>query len=175
MSRPQGRGTTGRIRVIKNSSDSIENRTRGLQACSAMRQPTAPPRTPITCVLSGLTLINLAFSPHMFRTILRINSNCIKEQKTVALCNVGAVFSVRQELNFLMVCGWSYWIQRYERLCYVIVPFCINVYVQTRLLVSLTHPIPMSCCCVASLVHVAHISYNLSTCAWAFVNVPTCT
>jgi hypothetical protein len=57
-------------------------------------------------LLSGLTLINLAFFPHMFQTILRTNSNCcIKEQKKVALCNVGAVFSVRQKLNFLMVCG----------------------------------------------------------------------
>jgi hypothetical protein len=60
---------------------------------------------PITYVLPGSSLINLAFFPHMFRTILRTNGNCcIKEQKTVALCNVGAVFSVRQELNFLMVC-----------------------------------------------------------------------
>jgi len=122
MSRPQGRSAAWRIKAMKNFNDSIVNRTRGLQACNAVRQPTAPPRTPITYVLSGLTLINVAFFPHMCRAILRTNSNCcIKRQKTVALCNVGAVFSVRQELNFLMVCGWSYWLQRFEHLCYVIV------------------------------------------------------
>ena len=119
------------LKQWKISNDSIGNRTCGLQACSAERQPTAPPRTPNNSVLSGLTSISLAFFPHMFRTILRTNSNCcIKEQKTVALCNVGAVFSVRKELNFLMVCGWTYWLQRFERLCYVIVSFFINIYVR---------------------------------------------
>jgi hypothetical protein len=31
---------------MKNSSDSIGNRTRDLPACSAVPQPTAPPRAP---------------------------------------------------------------------------------------------------------------------------------
>jgi len=33
---------------MKNSSDTIGNRTRDLTACSAVPQPTAPQRTPIT-------------------------------------------------------------------------------------------------------------------------------
>ena len=32
---------------MKNSSDTIGNRTRDLPACSAVPQPTAPPRAPV--------------------------------------------------------------------------------------------------------------------------------
>ena len=32
--------------LMKNSSDTIGNRTRNLPACSAAPQPTVPPRTP---------------------------------------------------------------------------------------------------------------------------------
>jgi hypothetical protein len=34
---------TGRTKSLKNSSDSIGNRTRDLSACSAVPEPTAPP------------------------------------------------------------------------------------------------------------------------------------
>ena len=43
---PQGHNATERIKSLKNSSDSIGNRTRDLLVCSAVPQPTAPPRTP---------------------------------------------------------------------------------------------------------------------------------
>jgi hypothetical protein len=33
---------------MKNTSDTIGNRTRNLQACSTVPQPTAPPRAPFT-------------------------------------------------------------------------------------------------------------------------------
>ena len=46
MSQPQGHSAAGRIMSIKNSSDTIGNRTRDLSACSAVPQPTAPPRAP---------------------------------------------------------------------------------------------------------------------------------
>ena len=45
LSRPQGYCAAGRIMSLKNSSDVIGNRTRYLPACSAVPQPTAPPRT----------------------------------------------------------------------------------------------------------------------------------
>ena len=32
---------------MKNSNDSVENRTRDFPACSAVPQPTAPPRAPL--------------------------------------------------------------------------------------------------------------------------------
>jgi hypothetical protein len=50
LSRLQGHKTTGRIKSLKNSSDSIGNRTRDLPVCSTVPQPTAPPRL-VTVVL----------------------------------------------------------------------------------------------------------------------------
>ena len=47
LSRPQGHSAAGRIMSMKNSNDTIGNRTRDLPACSAVPQPTAPPRAPI--------------------------------------------------------------------------------------------------------------------------------
>ena len=37
---------------MKNSSDTVENRTRDLPACSAVPQPTAPPRTALVKVVT---------------------------------------------------------------------------------------------------------------------------
>jgi hypothetical protein len=60
MSQPQGRSGAGWIMSMKNSSKSIGNRTRDLPACSAVTQPTEPPRA------SGLyvqaIILNLAVS-----------------------------------------------------------------------------------------------------------------
>jgi hypothetical protein len=47
LSQLQGHSAVGSIMSIKNFSDNIENRTRDLPVCSAMPQPTAPPRAPI--------------------------------------------------------------------------------------------------------------------------------
>jgi hypothetical protein len=46
LSRPQGHNATGRLKSLKNSSDSIGNRTRDLPAWSVLPQPNALPRTP---------------------------------------------------------------------------------------------------------------------------------
>ena len=45
LSQPQGHRAAGRIMPIKNSSDTIGNRTRDLPTCIAVPQPTALPRT----------------------------------------------------------------------------------------------------------------------------------
>jgi hypothetical protein len=45
-SQPQGHSAAGRIISMKNFRGTIGNRTRDLQGCSAMPQPTAPPRGP---------------------------------------------------------------------------------------------------------------------------------
>jgi hypothetical protein len=42
----------GRIMSMKNSNDTIGNRTRDLPACSAVPQPTAPPRAPVGYITS---------------------------------------------------------------------------------------------------------------------------
>ena len=46
LSRPQGHSAVRRIMSMKNSNDTIGNGTRDLPTCSAVPQPTAPPRTP---------------------------------------------------------------------------------------------------------------------------------
>ena len=43
---PQGHSAAGRIMSMKNSNDTIGNRTRDLPTCSAVPQPTALPRSP---------------------------------------------------------------------------------------------------------------------------------
>jgi len=46
LSQSQGHSAAGRIMPMKNSSDTIGNRTRDLPACSAVPQPTTPQRVP---------------------------------------------------------------------------------------------------------------------------------
>jgi len=41
---PRDHSAVGRIKSMKNSNETIENRTRDLPACNAMPKPTAPPR-----------------------------------------------------------------------------------------------------------------------------------
>ena len=50
LSRPHGHNATGRAKSLKNSSDSMGNRTRDLPVCSTVPQPTAPPHTPPHCL-----------------------------------------------------------------------------------------------------------------------------
>ena len=45
LSQPQDHSVAGRIMSTKNSNDTIGNRTHGLPACSAVRQPSASKRT----------------------------------------------------------------------------------------------------------------------------------
>jgi hypothetical protein len=46
LNQPQGHSAASRIMLMKNSNDSIGNRTRDLPNCSAVPQPTAPSRAP---------------------------------------------------------------------------------------------------------------------------------
>ena len=46
LSRPQGHSAAGRNMWMRNSNDSIGNRTRDLVPCSAVSQPTVRPRAP---------------------------------------------------------------------------------------------------------------------------------
>jgi len=46
MNQPQGHGAARRIMSLKNSNDTIGNRTRDLPGCSTVPQPTVPPRAP---------------------------------------------------------------------------------------------------------------------------------
>jgi hypothetical protein len=44
---------------MKNSGDTIGNRTRDLPACSTVPQPTSPPRTPVYKIYKILTEIQI--------------------------------------------------------------------------------------------------------------------
>jgi hypothetical protein len=67
VSRPQGHNAKGRIKTLKTSSDSIGNRTRDLPACSAVTQPTAPPRTPqISCDDDKRNEVNRKWNRQLF-------------------------------------------------------------------------------------------------------------
>ena len=46
LSRPQAHGMAGRIMSLKNPTDTTGNRTPDRPACSAVPQPTSPPRAP---------------------------------------------------------------------------------------------------------------------------------
>ena len=61
-SRPQGHSAARRIMSMKNSNDTIWNRTRDLLVCSAVPQPNAPQRAPLTAyILDNLRKIFLIF------------------------------------------------------------------------------------------------------------------
>jgi hypothetical protein len=62
LSRPQGHNATGRIKSLKNCSDSIGNRTRDLPACRTVHQPTAPPRTPFVYVMLSRNFRNVCLT-----------------------------------------------------------------------------------------------------------------
>jgi len=56
LSQHQGHSAAGRIMSLKNSNDTIRNRTRDLPACSSVPQPTATPRA--LALLIGLAIIS---------------------------------------------------------------------------------------------------------------------
>jgi hypothetical protein len=75
LSQPQGHSSAGRIMSMKNSSDTIGNRTRDLRACSAVPQPPAPPRTPeqilnTTCSHCPIAYISERFSNSSLQTLI---------------------------------------------------------------------------------------------------------
>ena len=68
---------------MKNSNDTIGNRTRDLPACSAVPQPTAPPRAP---AVKGILVIKEQQMCYILFLFLQITSRCVlklKEGETV--------------------------------------------------------------------------------------------
>jgi len=55
---------------MKNSNETIGNRTRDLPACSAVSQPTAPPRAPL--------LIDTYYFYNFFSNLIKIACMCTK-------------------------------------------------------------------------------------------------
>ena len=73
LSQPRGHSAAGRIISMKNSDDTIGNRTRDLPDCSAVPQPTAPPRAPSSKFLSpkGSTTTAAAAVPRTVLTFVK--------------------------------------------------------------------------------------------------------
>ena len=59
LSRPQGHSVAGRIMSMKNSSDTIANRTRDLPICSAVPQTTALPHVPFYACALGFHIFEI--------------------------------------------------------------------------------------------------------------------
>ena len=81
LSRPQDHRVAERVMSLKNSKDTIENRIHDFQACSAVPQPTAPPRAPIWVSTwskirarlpksVGTATISYFFSSHRMETVI---------------------------------------------------------------------------------------------------------
>jgi len=64
LSQPQGHSAAGRVMLMKNSSDTIENRTRDLPTCSAVPQPTALQRAPSLLLVSFRYSSTCFWHPH---------------------------------------------------------------------------------------------------------------
>ena len=62
LSRPQDHSAAGRIMSMKNTYDTIGNRSRNLPACSGVPQPTALPATcPLACNMKA-NILHIPFS-----------------------------------------------------------------------------------------------------------------
>jgi hypothetical protein len=57
---------------VKNSSDTIGNRTRDVPVCSAVPQPTAPPRAPFcTCIMYKIIIYNFELFTSLMLALLK--------------------------------------------------------------------------------------------------------
>jgi hypothetical protein len=68
LNQSQVHSAAGRM-SMKNSGDTIENRTRDLPACSAVPQPTVPPRAPLSRWLSFAFTYICCFHPHLWQML----------------------------------------------------------------------------------------------------------
>ena len=80
LSRPQGHSAAGRIMSMKNSNDTIGNRTRDLPTYSALPEPTALRRA-IYVLLNKLMVTTLQTKKRVLFTVVRIHTAkfCVQE------------------------------------------------------------------------------------------------
>ena len=70
LSRPQVHSAAGRIMSMKNSNETVWNRTRDLPTCSAVPQPTAPPGAPKCMVLKQISTVRCLYQAvHKIHTL----------------------------------------------------------------------------------------------------------
>jgi hypothetical protein len=101
LSQPQGHSAAGWFMSMKNSNDTIGNRTRDLPACSAVPQPAAPPRCLTKEVLFSLPpfcyYFVCAFDLQCLATTFYYKMNCLCVTK---ICNTATV----RDWNLLAMC-----------------------------------------------------------------------
>jgi len=75
---------------MKNSNDTIGNRTRDLPTCRAVPQPTAPPRAPSCLTYIGIYRPSVLNYP--LNTVLLLSTNHIRIVRSVRLCQSMLLF-----------------------------------------------------------------------------------
>ena len=73
---------------MKNSADTIENRTCDLSNCSAVPQPTAPPRGNDDALFETYELLiygNIQYTDNTCQNVLKLTTNCIKKKDSLII------------------------------------------------------------------------------------------
>ena len=89
-----GRSAAGRIMSMKNSNDTIGNRTRSLPNFSAVSQPTAPPRTstphpPLYTVFVFITVHRVLLPGTFLKQLGYIETWISKTRKEKCIISIG--------------------------------------------------------------------------------------
>jgi len=101
LSQPQGHSAARRVMSMKNSNDTTGNWIRYLPVCSAVPQPTAPPRTLTDCFTPQEISLGLVSVRDWveFRAIVRRERLC--------QWNIPITLSVIEPATFRLVAPWT--------------------------------------------------------------------
>jgi hypothetical protein len=78
LSQPRGHSVTEKIMSMKNSNDTIRNRTRDLPVCSAVPQPTTPLCAPFNKILTKKSPFSLRLTQHTSCKVVYITEGYTK-------------------------------------------------------------------------------------------------
>jgi hypothetical protein len=91
---------------MKNSNDTIGNRTRDLPACSAVPQPTAPPRDPMSARYVRFAVMILErkiplLKSEVVRCVFAVFVNCVSDVSSVTRSWKTSSFPVQPNVRYL--------------------------------------------------------------------------
>ena len=107
LTRPQGHSAAGGIMSMKNSSDTIGNRTRNFPTCSAVPQPTAPPGAPKGKVIVRNTARKHCFLSRFVTLAWRLLTPGLGELQSAAI----RLKSPSQRVNYHQWASTAFWQQ----------------------------------------------------------------
>ena len=94
---------------MKNSADTIGNRTCDLSNCSAVPQPTAPPRGNDDALFETYELLiygNIQYTDNTCQNVLKLTTNCIKKKIPLLLllsvffyCTGKLIHTITKQIN----------------------------------------------------------------------------